>query len=454
MNDTQPQSPSASVLSPGDRHIVQIVRMAYEGKAVALINGLVIFIPGGAPGDRLEVEVVSVHARFAEGRIVQILEPGPDRVEARCPNFLSCGGCHLQHLSPAAQAEIKHKFVTDTLSRIGGLKDVPVLPVKADVDPWAYRNKMNYHVRVFKEGMILGLYDWPTNELVDLETCPIQAPSLERAWPIIREHFREAHARGLHGKFEISMRGDRPPATNLFLVQRYNNPDLRLEELAEKLNSIEGTAPWSVIDRHDIRGKGSFYNAIRGEGHNLFEVGGIKLRLAPQAFAQVNLRQAGVMLDVIEEFAALKGTETVLDAYCGIGFITLRLARTAKVVYGVESSPEAVKDAEMNASINNIDNVKFVCRDTGKALRGKAFGDVEFDLLVVDPPREGCQLKALETFIQCGLKRIIYVSCNPATLARDLKILGEAGYKTLRVQPIDMFPQTYHVESVVEVVRG
>lgn len=441
--------------APGDLVDVRVERMAYEGKAVAFHEGLVVFVPGGAPGDHLRVRIRAVRERYLEADLVEILEAGPGRVEPKCPYFLRCGGCHLQHLSAATQAEVKRGFVRDALERIGRFRDIDVLPTLADPDPWAYRNKMNYHARLFREGFVMGLYDWPTEGLVDLETCPIQAPSLERVMGIIRDHLREAWERGVHGKIEIGLRGDRAPANNVLVLTHWKQPEVRLDALAEKLDALAPeTGPWSVIDRQDIKGGGSVYRTVSGDGYNVFETGGVKLRLAPQAFAQVNLRQAGVLLDTIESFADLRGTETVMDAYCGMGFIGLRLARTAGEVLGVESSPEAVRDAEINARHNGLTNIQFVRRDVGKALRGRAFGDRQIDLVVVDPPRDGLLRKTLETFIGYGIPRLIYVSCNPATLARDLRILADGGYQIRRVQPIDMFPQTYHVETVTELVRA
>lgn len=454
MNRTKSTPEPSSLPPPGTEAEVTVERMAYGGKAVALLDGAVTFLPGGAPGDRLRVEVTETRKNYLEARIVEVLEPGPNRVEPRCPYFLRCGGCHLQHLSPEAQATVKHGFVRDAMDRIAKMPEVPVLPTLTQAEPWHYRNKMNFHARLWKEGMAVGLFDWPSEELVDIESCAIQAPALERALPVVRQHLAEAREQGAHGKLGIMLRGDRPPADNVLVMQRWKQPEARLEELAQRLKALESdTGPWSVIDRQDVFKRGTVYNTLAGEGYNNFVIGGVKMRLAPQAFAQVNMEMAGKMLDVIEDFAALTGTETVLDAFCGSGFIAIRLAKTAGVVWGVESSPEAVEDAKRNARVNEATNIRFLRRDTGKAFRGHAFGDTKFDLVVLDPPREGCSRKTVDTLIHFGLPRILYVSCNPTTLARDLRLFADGGYQVKRVQPIDMFPQTYHVESVAQLER-
>ena len=425
-------------------------------------EGITVFVKDTVIGDLVRVRLTKVKKTYAYARLEQVLEESPDRVRVRCPDAARCGGCQIQMMDYEASLEWKTKKVRDALVRIGGFSDEEAdRLVKRAIgmnDPWHYRNKAQYPVGTDKEGRpVTGFYAARTHDIIPRLDCPIGDPANEKILSCILDVMRSLKITAYD---EVSGRGDirhvmirSSRSTGQIMVclvaARRNFPGR--EVLAERLMQISDVAGVSVNVNPDrtnvILGKETV--TIAGEDHIVDRIGGVDFRISPRSFYQVNPQQTQVLYGLAVEFAGLTGKETVWDLYCGIGTITLSMAQSAKEVFGVEIIPEAIADAQENAALNGIENARFFVGKAEEVLPEKYENEgIRADVIVVDPPRKGCDRAVLDTMIRMQPERIVYVSCNPATLARDLEILREGGYETLKVQPVDMFPHTVHVENV------
>lgn len=436
---------------------ITITGLNHEGAGIGhLQDGRVIFVPGALPGEQVRVEVVSVKKNYARGRLVQVVEASPDRVLPPCPEAASCGGCDLQHLDYRAQLHWKRRLVIDALQRLGHLGDIRVLPVLGMVNPWGYRNKVRLHICRGR----LGFYRPGSRELAPFSRCLLLPPGLlEAARTIARllpglppglQHvtLRQGLATGeLLVVLEAlpGWQGDRELAENL--AGRF--PELvGVVSLAGGGRNRSGPEDFTGEPAGDCR---PF--TLYGRDYLEERLGGLRFHLSATTFFQVNSAQAEVLYKQAAAFAGLRGGEEVLDAYCGSGAIALWLSRRAGRVTGVEVVPEAIIDARRNAILNNLANVRF---RTGAAevvlplLAGKGYRP---EVIILDPPRAGCHQRVLAAVAAMAPRRVVYVSCNPATLARDLAYLREAGFTPGPVQPVDMFPHTHHVECCVLITK-
>jgi 23S rRNA (uracil1939-C5)-methyltransferase len=431
--------------------------LTHEGAGVAKVDGFPLFVPNGLPGERAKVKVIKVNKGYGFARLIETYEESPYRVEAPCPIYKECGGCQLQHLSYEGQLLAKEKQVRDVLTRIGKLEDVKVHPVLGMKDPWRYRNKAQVPIGEQEGGLIGGFYQQRTHQIIDMKECLIQQEKNDEVVQKVKEicgrYGVRAYDEGRHKgelRHVMARYGLVTGEVMIVLVTRTNELPYKQKIAEEIVENIQGVK--SVV--HNVNSKktnvimGDVTRVLWGEEVIYDFIGDIKFAISARSFYQVNPEQTKVLYEKALEYANLSGEEKVIDAYCGIGTISLFLAQKAKEVFGVEIVPDAIEDARRNAALNGIINAEFAVGKAEEVIPDWYKKGNTADVLVVDPPRKGCDEALLQTILNMKPKKVVYVSCNPGTLARDLRILEDGGYKTVEVQPVDMFPQTMHVEVV------
>lgn len=437
---------------------VTIEDLTHEGAGVAKIDGYTLFIPKALPGERVLVKVIKINKGYGFGKLVEILERSSDRIKSPpCPIFERCGGCQLQHLSYGGQLKQKEKQVRDVLERIGKISDVTVHPTLGMKDPWRYRNKAQVPFAEREGGLVAGFYQERSHEIIDMEECLIQHEENDKVAQAVKEVAINLGVRAYDEKTHkgvlrhvVARYGVNTGQLMVVLVTRTGeipNKSKVIEAIKEKLPNVT-----SIVQNINLKKTNVIFGdetiVLSGEEYIYDTIGDIQFAISARSFYQVNPDQTKVLYDKALEYACLSGAEIVIDAYCGIGTISLFLAQRAKHVYGVEIVPEAIDDAKRNAKLNGMTNVDFAVGEAEKVIPWWYAQGIRADCIVVDPPRKGCDEALLETIIKMKPKRVVYVSCNPATLARDLRILEDGGFKTIQVQPVDMFPHTNHVETV------
>jgi len=439
-----------------DRLTVYIEDLTHDGAGVAKIDGYPLFIQGGLPDETAEVHVLKTLKNYGFAKIINITEPSPDRVAAPCPVFAQCGGCQLQHLSYEGQLKWKEKMVRNVMTRIGKI-DAPVLSVKGMDKPWNYRNKAQIPFGLNGEAPIAGFYKTKSHDIVDTDRCLIQTAEADaileglkpRLWKLGIKPYDEHTGQGMLR--HVVVRKGR--ATNEVMVVLVTKKR-KFPQAEAAVALIKQLVPNVTSIMQNINGEKT--NVIFGNetlklwGNDTIEdtIGDVRFEISARSFYQVNPEQTEVLYKQALDYADLKGDETVIDAYCGIGSISLFLAQKAKSVMGVEIVPQAIEDAKRNAELNGFTNTYFEAGPAEEVIPRWYKEGKTADVLVVDPPRKGCDEALLNTILEQRPKRVVYVSCNPATLARDLRILEDGGYKTQEVQPVDMFPHTAHCEAV------
>lgn len=429
--------------------------ITHDGAGVAKVDGYPLFIPNGLPGEKANVKVIKVNKGYGFGRLVELYEKSPYRVEIPSDEAHKYGGCQLEHISYEGQLKYKENQVRQVLTRIGKLDDVKVHPILGMEQPWHYRNKAQVPVGEKDGKLIAGFFKPRSHEIVDTDESLIQLPEINEAVQTVKEICQElripAYDEESHkGVLRHIMARYGKQTGELMVVIITRTADLPgknklVDEIVARLPKVK-----SIV--HNINSKRT--NVILGEkttvlwGNEVIYdyIGDVKFAISAISFYQVNPLQTKVLYDKALEYAGLTGEESVIDAYCGIGTISLFLAQKAKKVFGVEVVPEAIEDAKRNAELNGITNAEFAAGEAEVVIPKWYKEGNSSDVLVVDPPRKGCDEALLKTIIEMKPRKVVYVSCNPATLARDLRILEDGGYKTLEVQPVDMFPYTTHVE--------
>ncbi|CAM3697737.1 23S rRNA (uracil(1939)-C(5))-methyltransferase RlmD [Aeromicrobium ponti] len=438
--------------------------LTHEGAGVAKVDGYPLFVPNGLPGEKAKVKVIKVNKGYGFARLIETYEESPYRVEAPCPIYKECGGCQLQHLSYEGQLLAKEKQVRDVLTRIGKLEDVKVHPVLGMKDPWRYRNKAQVPIGEQEGGLIGGFYQQRTHQIIDMKECLIQQEKNDEVVQKVKEicgrYGVRAYDEGRHKgelRHVMARYGLVTGEVMIVLVTRTNELPYKQKIVEEIVSNIHGVK--SVV--HNVNSKktnvimGDETRVLWGEEVIYDFIGDIKFAISARSFYQVNPEQTKVLYEKALAYANLSGEEKVIDAYCGIGTISLFLAQKAKEVFGVEIVPEAIEDAKRNAALNGITNAEFAVGKAEEVIPDWYKKGNTADVLVVDPPRKGCEEALLQTILSMKPKKVVYVSCNPGTLARDLRILEDGGYKTVEVQPVDMFPQTMHCEAVAKIeLRG
>lgn len=445
-----------------DRLNVYVEDLTHDGSGVAKVEGYPLFIPGALPEEEVEIEVTKTMKRYGFAKLLQVKKPSVDRVDPPCHVFPECGGCQLQHLSYEGQLLRKQKTVRDVMDRIAKLPDVPVHPVKGMTDPWRYRNKSQIPFGQQNGEVVSGFFRSRTHHIVDTDVCIIQT---EEADELMTKLKHEMDALGVKPYDEITHSGmlrhlilRKGWATGeimVVLVTR-NKKFPQKEAVIELIKSVIPNVT-SIMQNVNMKKTNVIFGEetilLYGKPFIVDKIDDLEFEISARSFYQINSEQTNVLYKQALDYAGLTGEESVIDAYCGIGTISLFLAREAKEVYGVEIVPQAIEDAKRNAALNNIHNAYFEAGPSEVVIPNWYREGKRFDVLVVDPPRKGCDEKLLNTILEYKPKRIVYVSCNPATLARDLRYLEDGGYRTKEVQPVDMFPQGSHVECVALLQR-
>ncbi|MBP2649913.1 MAG: methyltransferase, TrmA family [Firmicutes bacterium] len=449
-------------VTKGQNYKIDIAGLGHSGEGVGRYQNFTVFVPGALPGEQVTVQISEVKKNYAKARLVKVDTASPDRVVPDCELFASCGGCQLQHLDYQAQLAAKRQTVVDAVNRIGGLADVIVHPTLGAAQPWYYRNKMQFPVGGKSGRITIGCYTQGTHNIINVEDCLIQHQA---------NNLIAAKVRAIANELEITPYNERTgqgvlrhvlgrvgcASGEAMVVLVTATPEL--PQRAELIAALRDNIPGLVSIAHNINTRNT--NVILGNrtktlwGQNTItdKLGEFTFHISAQSFFQVNTAQAAILYTKAVEYAGLTGSQTVIDAYCGTGTITLFLARQAVKVYGIEIVESAIHDAKLNAKINNISNTEFIIGDAVEIMPQLYQDGIRPHAIVVDPPRAGCAPAVLEAFANMQPERIVYVSCNPASLARDLAVLDSHGYKAKQIQPVDMFPQTYHVETVTLLQR-
>jgi len=456
----------ASMAHPrrGDLLVLDVTDLAFGGEGVARAGGFVVFIPGAVPGDRVEARLTQVRPRYGRAELERVLGPSDLRTEPPCPYFGRCGGCRLQHLRYEAQLQFKQRQVAECLSRIGGLGDVPLRPILGAPELYGYRNKMEFTFAEGPDGQpVVGLHEAERYDaILDIERCLLQSEAMNAVLGEVRAFVREQGWRVYRQETEegllrfLMLREGR--ATGEIMVNVVTAlPDVATARaLAERLRAgcpQVSTVVLNVNPKKAAVAVGVEEHPIAGSGTIRERLGGVEFSISANSFFQTNTRQAERLFAVVEEYAALTGREVVFDLYSGTGAISLLLARRARAVYGIELVPAAIEDAVRNARANGIDNCTFLAGEVRHVLPELLRRGVRADVVVADPPRAGFHPKALRAVLALAPARLVYVSCNPSTLARDLGTLCAGGYRPTAVQPLDMFPHTPHIEVVARLER-
>ncbi len=440
---------------------VDFIDLTHDGAGVAKVEGYPLFVANALPGEKAKIKVTKVNKGYGFGRLIEIIEKSPYRVEPLCPIYKECGGCQLQHLSYEGQMYAKEKQVREVLTRIGKLGNVKVHPVIGMEEPWRYRNKAQVPIGEQEGGLIGGFYQQRTHQIIDMKTCLIQQEKNDEVVQIVKEicgrygvrAYDEAKHKGTLRHIMVRY-GLVTKEVMVVLVARTSdlpNKNKIVKEIVEKVAGLKSVILNVNAKKTNVI-MGDESEVLWGEEVIYDYIGEIKFAISSRSFYQVNPDQTKVLYGKALEYADLSGEETVIDAYCGIGTISLFLAQKARKVYGVEIVPEAIEDAKRNAELNGIVNAEFAVGESETVIPQWYESGVRADVLVVDPPRKGCDEALLQTIIEMKPKKVVYVSCNPATLARDLRFLEDGGYKTVEVQPVDMFPQTMHCEAVAKLI--
>ncbi|MDQ4081938.1 MAG: 23S rRNA (uracil(1939)-C(5))-methyltransferase RlmD [Actinomycetota bacterium] len=442
---------------------LEIESLAYGGNGVARLNGFVVFVRRGLPGDTVRARVTKVKRNHAEALAVEVVRGGPQRVDAPCAHYPACGGCRFQDLAYDAQAASKEAQVADALARIGGIRDAPLEPILGAVSPFFYRNKLEYSFTQLADGPSLGFHQagrW--DSVLDIEKCWLTTDvgnairNAVRDWA--REEALEAYDQETGQGYLRHLVVREGRNTGQVLVQLVTAPGERFETgyFVETLRHFPEvrSVHWSVNDSPaEVTNLPT--RLLWGEEAIEDVLCGLRFRVRPNVFLQTNTEMAERLYGLAREYASLTGGETVWDLYCGIGTIGLTLARDALTVWGIEVSEEAVACALENAELNGITNAAFFAGNVGQAVEELVDRSGAPDVVVVDPPRAGLAGKALRRLGRIGARRIVYVSCNPTTLASDVKQLGaDWGYRLVRARAVDMFPHTPHVETVALLERS
>lgn len=442
---------------------VTIEDLSSEGLGVGHYDGMAFFIKDTVIGDVAEAKIMKLKKTYGYARLTRLITPSPDRIAARCPVARQCGGCQIQAMSYPAQLRFKEAKVRNNLVRIGKFEHPPMEPIIGMEEPFRYRNKAQFPVGMSKDGRIIaGFYAGRTHAIIECEDCLLGVEENRVILDLVLEHMKEYHIRSyeeLTGKGLVRHVMIRKGfATGEVMVCLIVNGDSlpHAEALVERLRTIRGMASITLnINREQTNViMGREIKLLWGQPYIEDTIGSVRFRISPLSFYQVNPLQTEKLYNKALEYAGLTGEETVWDLYCGIGTISLFLAQRAKQVYGVEIVPAAIEDAKANAALNGMTNAEFFVGKAEEVLPEKYEKEgITADVIVVDPPRKGCEESVLATMIQMAPKRIVYVSCDSATLARDLKYLCHHGYELTCCCPTDMFGNSVHVETVCLLSR-
>ncbi|WP_157677518.1 23S rRNA (uracil(1939)-C(5))-methyltransferase RlmD [Dehalobacterium formicoaceticum] len=437
----------------GEIFEAEITGISHQGWGIGRIEGFTVFVPGSLVGEIVQAEIDQMKKSFAVAKLIRVIHESPYRMIPPCHVYDSCGGCQLQHARYEHQLEMKKKIVEDALRKIAQMPEVEVRPVLGMSHPWQYRNRIQLHVKIYHDQVELGFFKPGSHELISFRECLLVPDVFNHIRSFLQEElttYKDSDNLSSLRHIVLKISAYTKEIAVIFVTSEKKFP--LLPKLAQ---SLSGRFPEVVSVVQNIQKKesgvlfGPRWQHILGKEKLEDKIGNVLYSISPGSFIQVNPEQTRVLYDQIRDFADLKGGETVLDVYCGMGSISLQMAEKAGQVIGIEEFPEAVKDADYNARLNGFNNVQFLAGKAEDLLPELAANGINPQLLIVDPPRKGCDPAVLSAIARMNPSKLIYVSCEPSTLARDLKTLGQHGYQVVTVQPVDMFPQTGHVETCV-----
>lgn len=442
-------------MNKNDVFEIEITGMTDDGSGVGRAEGMAVFVPYTIVGERVRVHIIKVNKSYAVGKLLEVTLPSISRLKADCPYFYKCGGCQLRHMDYAAELEFKQDKVKACIERIAEI-DTPLMPIIGVEEVNEYRNKVQLPVA---EGKI-GFYRKNSHDVIDVESCLLQGKDTEIITECVRrwiekfdiETYNETNCEGniRHiytrscdgGVMVVIVTAKRELPYKEELLHMLLDTKLKISGIIQNINTKNTNV---VLGRENI--------TLWGSDTVCDNLGGLKFNISPNSFYQVNKAQMLKLYETAKEFANLKGDEKVWDVYCGIGTIGQFMADKCKKLVGIEIVPDAVKNAEDNAKINKIDNAEYYCGAAEKLAPKLVKDGLRPDVVILDPPRKGCDAKLIDAVATAAPKRIVYISCKPSTLARDLKSLGAKGYETKKIVPVDMFPRTAHVETVALLVK-
>lgn len=445
-----------------EAYTVAIRDLGVHGEGIGSVDGFTVFVPGALPGETVTAEITLLKKSYAVGKLLSIEQESPFRTVPECSVYEHCGGCQLSHLTYEGQLDMKYRRVKDVIERIAGESGDLVKPVLPAAHPFAYRNKMAVPAGLVKGKAALGCYRQGSHDIIPVSSCAIQKEENNRLLQFARRFIE---------KYGISVYDEKTRKGSLRRVMGRVGDDGKVmvvlvtasETLPEEkrwIEEIQKELPEAVSLWHNIQPKpgntilGAKIRHLWGRETLTASLCGLRFEVSPYSFFQVHKEQAEILYEKALAYADLKGGETVIDAYCGTGTISLCLAKKAKRVIGIEIVKSAIEDAKKNAKMNHMENTEFYAADAGKFMPQLYRKGLVPDVIVMDPVRAGCSEEVLKAAAGMNPKRIVYVSCNPATFARDAKILKLEGYEIKEIQPVDMFPQTMHVETVALLIRG
>ncbi len=463
------------MLNKGEKYRIEIVDLGQGGEGIGRADGMAVFVKDAIPGDICDVEITKVKKSFAFGKIFEIIEPSKYRITPACPHVRECGGCSMGSISYEGQLAIKQNQIKSVLKRIGGIENPNVREIIGMEYPYYYRNNGQFPIGGSSEEPAIGFYRPRSHEVVNCEDCLLQSEPAVTVAQVIREYikeygvtvYNEKTGKGALRHLIVRNAEGTGEVMVILVINKGKIPEQ--EELTEWLReAVDGIEPdektgikWKlrslVLNVNQNKPGGSLLGEknlfIYGQERILDNFDGIEYLISPRSFYQVNTKMAKVLYGKVMEYAQLTGNETVFDLYCGVGTISLYLASKAKRVIGIESVKEAVLDANRNAIKNGTVNAVFTCGKAEEVLPEMVLKGTRAHVAVLDPPRSGCDERLLKAVADAGVDRIVYVSCNPSTLARDVKILGELGYEFIEAQATDLFGWTVHCECVCLLSR-
>lgn len=450
-------------VTTGKMYDIIIEDLSHDGLGMARIDGFLVFVKNALPQERVVVRMISAKKKYGHAEVIEVIKPAPERIAPPCPLFFECGGCQIQHLSYEAQLEFKRRIVTRNIEKFARIENPPVMEVIGMEEPWRYRNKTQVPFGRNDQGEIVaGFYQSRSHNIIDMPSCLVQTEVADEIVAKVKkictefgiEPYNEATNSGdlRHVVVRVGFKTNEIMIVIVTRSEEVPNKDKLISELTNTFPAVKSIVQ-NVNDQKTNVIFGAITKTLCGSDYIKDELCGLEFLISARSFYQINPIQTEVLYQKAVEFADIQKNDIVFDAYCGIGTITLFLARVAKQVYGVEIVPEAIADAKVNAQINGLNNAEFEVGKSEVVIPRLIQEGIIPDVIVVDPPRKGCDSELLEAIINAAPKRVVYVSCDSATLARDIEILVRGGYQLDVVQPVDMFSQTAHVETVALMSR-
>ena len=451
------------IIDKNREYIIKIDSYGHEGEGVGKINNFTMFVKGAIKGETVKIKLIKVNKTYGIAKLLEVIVPSQHREKPVCSIYKRCGGCNLQHISYIEQLNFKTQRVKDVMERVGKLEDAKIHNTIGMEFPYNYRNKVQLPVGSIDSEVVVGFYAPRSHDIINMEHCYIQSKLGDKIIHILKEWMKENKIKSYDEKTHsgiirhIMLReGFRTKEVMVVIVTngaKLPNAKSLVQKLRENILNLKSVIQNINEDKTNvILGQKSI--TLWGQDTISDYIGDFRFNISPLSFFQVNPIQTEVLYNKAMEYADLNGDEIVFDAYCGTGTISLFLSKKAKMVFGVEIIPQAIENANENKKENNIDNVEFIVGKSEEEIPKLIKSGINPDVIVLDPPRKGCEESLLHAIAEAAPKKIVYVSCDPATLARDLRILEDLNYRAVEIQPVDMFPQSAHIETVVKLTKS